>query len=304
MLPLRLCCKKNKFIFLKKIQHILCLITLTMLCASVAAQESNGLLTPNRKTEIGVTAGCSYYMGDFNESVVPYMVSPMFGVLFRYNFNKYVNVRAQISAGRVQGDSRDYEGGLPGFPRGVNLGFKRNFYAAEAYGEFNFFPFSSVDPRRKQIFTPVLIVGLGYVLYDKNKIDNDPYRANALATYPAMYDTMKYEHGIAIPMGFGFKYSPAKQWTVGVECIFKKTNTDHIDKFINRQDGDKFNIYNKDWVTTIALTVSYRFVNPKACATYATNKKKGFKEYNGLNTDLNKKKKKRVSKKKLNKLKQ
>jgi hypothetical protein len=257
-----------------------------MLCLPLLSQESNGLLTPIHKSEIGVAGGISYYIGDFNESVVPCMISPTGGLLYRYNFTKYINVRVQAAFGTVKGDSRKYDGGLQGFPEGVNLAFKRNFYNIDAFAEFNFFPFSSVDPKREQIFTPFLIFGAGYSYFDGNKINNDPYFRNASAAYPMLYDTAKTTSSIIVPMGFGFKYSPVNQWTIGIECVFHKTNTDKIDYYINRSSDNSFNIFNKDWVSTILFTVSYRFVDKAPCAAYKTNKSTKKRQYKGFNKGL------------------
>jgi hypothetical protein len=258
---------------------------LLIFCVPLFSQESNGLLTPVHKSEIGIAGGCSYYIGDFNESVVPYMISPMGGILFRYNFTKYVNVRMQISAGMLKGDSRNYEGGLQGFPQNINMAFKRMFYSAEAYGEFNFFPFSSVDPKRQQIFSPFLIVGAGYTHFAKNGKDNKPYITTAAAAYPMLYDMAKTAGSVTIPVGFGFKFSPAYKWTISAECVFHKTNTDKIDQYINRSSNESFNIFNKDWVSTISLTLSYRFVDQNPCAAYKTNKSTKHRQYKGINKD-------------------
>ncbi|MDR2126006.1 MAG: DUF6089 family protein [Prevotellaceae bacterium] len=249
---------------------------------STFSQESNGLLTPVHKGEIGAVAGISYYTGDFNESFVPYMVSPTGGLLYRHNFTKYINLRLQASLGMVKGDSRKYEGGLQGFPKGTNLSFNRNFYNINAFVEFNFFPFSSVDPKRKQIFTPFLLIGAGYTYFNKNKINNEPHMRNAAAIYPMLYDSAKTASSVTVPIGFGFKFSPESQWTAGIECVFHKTNTDKIDYYINRNTNKSFNIFNKDWVSTILLTVSYRFVDKMPCAAYKTNKSTKKRQYKGF----------------------
>lgn len=258
-------------------------IILLTLYTPLLSQESNGLLSPIHKGEVGAAIGCSYYIGDFNESVVPYMVSPTAGLLYRYNFTKYINVRVQISGGIVKGDSRKYEGGLQGFPQGVNLVFNRNFYTADAYAEFNFFPFSSIDPKRELIFTPFLMIGAGYMYITKNGKNNEPYMSAASVAYPMLYDSLKTTSSITLPMAFGFKYSPAKQWTVTAECVFHKTNTDKIDQYTNRsENSNSFNIFNKDWVSTLLLTVSYRFIDRAPCATYKTNKSTKKRDYKGF----------------------
>ncbi|MDR2293064.1 MAG: DUF6089 family protein [Prevotellaceae bacterium] len=261
-------------------------IILSTFCVSTFSQESNELLTPVHKSEIGIAGGISYYIGDFNESFVPYMISPTGGLFYRHNFTKYINIRIQASFGIVKGDSRKYDGGLQGFPQGVNLAFKRNFYNMDAFAEFNFFPYSSVDPKRKQIFTPFLMIGAGYTYFDKNKINNQPYLNNATAMYPMLYDSTKTASSVILPMGFGFKFSPAHQWTIGVECVFHKTNSDKIDYYINRNLNSSFNIFNKDWVSTILLTVSYRFVDKMPCAAYKTNKSTKKRQYKGFNKEL------------------
>jgi opacity protein-like surface antigen len=255
------------------------------MCTPVFSQESNGLLSPVHKGEAGLAGGIAYYTGDFNESFVPYMINPTAGVLFRYNFTKYINVRGQISGGIVKGDSRKYEGTLQGFPEGVNLAFKRNFYTINAFGEFNFFPFSSIDTKRQQVFTPFFIIGLGYTHFATNNIRNASLSA-AIKDYPKLYDSIKTASSVTLPMGFGFKISPARQWTITAECVFYKTNTDKIDHYTNRSSKDSFNIFNKDWVSTMLLTVSYRFIDRNPCSAYRTNKSEKKRQYQGFNSEL------------------
>jgi opacity protein-like surface antigen len=247
--------------------------------------ETNGLLTAVSKGEIGIAGGCSYYTGDFNESFIPYMVEPMAGLFYRHNFNKYINLRIQFSGGIIKGDSRNYEGGLQGFPPGTNLAFKRNFWAGKALAEFNFFPYSSVNTRREQIFTPFLLIGVGYAHVAKNSIQN-PSLPNAALIYPMLYDSLTTAGSIIIPVGFGFKFSPAKKWTIGAEYVFYKTSTDRIDHYINRSSKDSYNIFNKDWISTICLTLSYRFVDSSPCQAYKSNKSTKKRQYKGINKEL------------------
>ena len=261
-------------------------LTLWIICLPLFSQaETNGLLEPVSKGEIGIAGGASYYVGDFNESFIPYMVSPTAGLFYRHNYSKHFNLRIQLSAGTVKGDSRNYEGGLQGFPQGANHGFKRNFYSGNVFAEFNFFPYSSVNPRREQIFAPFLIVGVGCKYLTENSIDN-PNFGNAVALYPMLYDSLKTTTSVVIPVGFGFKLSPAKKWTIGAEWLFYKTNTDKIDQYMNRNSKDSFNIFNKDWVTTMCLTLSYRFIDSTPCKAYKTNKSTKKRQYKGINKEL------------------
>ena len=257
-------------------------VALLMFCLPLFSQETNGVLSPVSKGEIGIAGGTSYYTGDFNESFVPYMISPMGGLFYRYNFTKYINARVQVSGGIVKGDSRNYAGGLQGFPQGTNLAFQRNFLSADVFAEFNFFPYSSVDPRNRYSFAPFLILGAGYTYFTKNSVNN-PAFASASAAYPMLYDSLTTTSGVVIPMGFGFKLSPARQWTIGFECVVYKTNTDKIDHYTNRSSRDGgFNIFNKDWVSTICLTLSYRFIDSSPCSSYKTNKSAKKRNYKGI----------------------
>lgn len=273
---------------IKTIKIYVSLILLTFYAPLFSQHDTNGLFIVISKGEIGIAGGCSYYTGDFNESFMPYMVEPMAGLFYRYNFNKYIDLRFQFSGGIVKGDSRNYEGGLQGFPQGINLAFKRTFLAGKALVEFNFFPYSSVNHRREQLFTPFLLVGAGYAEVEKNSIKN-PYLNGATMMYPTLYDSLTTTGSLIIPMGFGFKFSPAKKWTISAECLFYKTDTDRIDHYTNRSSSDSYNIFNKDWISTIYFTLSYRFIDSSSCSAYKTNKSSKKREYKGINKDLEKK---------------
>ncbi len=242
-----------------------------------AQGETNEFLTRIERNDIGVFGGVAFYMGDFNENKLIYQPSPHAGLLYRYNFTRYIALRAQIDVGRIQGDSK-YYGDLPGFPSGYVMKFQRNIGMGDVLMEFNFLPFSPTDTRSREYFAPYLILGVGVNFIASNKLDNNPELENAAIVYPELYgvwdNPFPQKTVIHIPMGFGVKAVVAPRFTLSLEWLFKKSFYDGIDGFTNRGPGS-FNLFNDDWVSTISLGISYRIPIGTACQAYQAPVKAG-----------------------------
>ena len=69
---------------------------------------------PEYRMEIGVGAGLSGYLGDFNGNLTKNL-QPMATVLGRYVFNPYTAIRMNVSYGKMKGSSKGIQTYYPAF---------------------------------------------------------------------------------------------------------------------------------------------------------------------------------------------
>lgn len=269
----------------KQFVALLAIFILAFSTASFAQRRGSSLLNAIEKHDFGIFAGVSTYIGDFNNKNLLYKPNPLVGLMYRYNINPYFALRAQAGYSRIEGSSANYYGQLPGFPAGGAMVFDRSMVMLDGAVEINFLPFSPVDKKRKNIFSPYLALGAGINFLGNNSYNNNPDLDIAANIYPELYgkpgksfpQTTVFE----IPIGLGVKVSPAKRLTIAGEWTFKKMFYDDVDGFTNR-GGGSFSLINDDWVSTISISLTYRFASSWRCDAYskaATSiKMKGLKD--------------------------
>lgn len=261
----------------KRFFVVLAVSLLAFSTASFAQKQGGSVLNAIEKHDFGIFAGAATYMGDFNSKNLLYKPNPLVGLLYRYNINPYFALRAQAGYTRIMGSSADYYGSLPGFPAGGVIEFDRPMVMLDGVAELNFLPFSPVDKKRKNIFSPYLALGVGVNFIGSSSRNNNPSLDFAANIHPEIYgkpgtsfpQTAVFE----IPIGLGVKVSPAKRLTLTGEWAFKKMFFDDIDGFTNR-GGGSFSLINDDWVSTITASLTYRFASNWRCEAYAFSKKK------------------------------
>ena len=274
------CYAKNKYLKTRVLRRCnVCLLAIFLLAFqtnSFAQRQGSSLLNPIEKHDFGIFGGIAMYLGDFNEKNLLYNAKPLGGLIYRYNFNPYFAIRGQVGAARVEGSSSDYYGNLPGFPVGTSMAFDRPMVMMDGVFELNFLPFTPLDSKRKNIFTPYLALGVGANFIGSSSYDNNPQLDIAANTFPELYgkpgENFKQEVVLEIPIGLGFKVSPVKRLTLAGEWTFKKMFYDNLDGFTNK-GGGSFGLINDDWVHTITVSLTYRFATPWHCDAYAKNPK-------------------------------
>ena len=188
--------------------------------------------------DMGVSLGMSGYIGDANSSN-PFR-HPGFGadLSFRYIGNARWSVRTALSTSSMSGNTADMKDVLPGE---ATYSFKSQVYEFNCRGEFNFLPYG-IGETYKQLrrYTPYIAVGVGAAI-----------ASTGGSTYASP----------TVPMAFGFRYKPARQWNLSVEFSMTKTFGDHFDS----ADLADLNLIktafykNTDWFSRLAIGVSYEF---------------------------------------------
>ena len=246
---------------LKQIAIILCVVVIP---SGLHAQRSSDCYFRLYRHDIGITAGATYYMGDFNDQFIPLRQPSYFaGVMYRFHFDTQYSLRAQISYGRVLGDATRTSDAIID-PSGNNWAFNCPIIFADVMGEIGLAPLNVTDFRQKERFAPFLLVGVGAILRFKDNdyvspLQND--KSNVTRQY------------FSIPIGVGVKYAIAPRYTLGVEWIMRKTFVDDMDNY-NDPTPQGSALINNDWLSTVGLTLSYRIPERRTCAAYPVKKKR------------------------------
>jgi len=236
-------------------RKLIVVILLVMSFGGVMAQHT---------ADIGVQVAAATYWGDIEGVNYSKSVTPVVGVLGRWNFNKRLAIRGQLFTGnlKAEGTFGNTYIGQSGY-RSINYpidpdfiyNFNRSFQSVEGLFEFNFRNYK-LGNVKKEMFTPFVSVGLG-VFYSRSPrkgsfiLDPDPavlVPGNPLAL-PAIPDSTRayFEGGImtndhdvlvlTIPVGAGFKFNFSKRLGGMLELIVRKTFSDNID---NLDDPARF----------------------------------------------------------------
>ena len=198
--------------------------------------------TQAQKTlELGLFGGGSYYLGEMNPAIPFVNTQLAFGALARLNLNDRTSLKLSYSRGGIKGNDEQPLRLVP-----QDYSFSSVVNDISFVGEFNWWDYFTGS--KKSYFTPYLFAGLSYYFSD-------------LAS------------GMAIPFGFGFKYSISERFGLGFEWGMRKTFSDYVDgvnttEYQNGLDtGDSDKTSTWDWYNFTGLTLTYKFnlINKRKC---------------------------------------
>lgn len=181
--------------------------------------------------EIGFGLGAAHYFGDLNTRARlnrPKLASSLF---FRKNFNNYVAVRLGASFARL--GYSDVYNKYNEYMYRRNLSFNTNVWELALQGDFNFFRFMPGEPG--QNFTPYITFGAGLFNYDPYAyLNGKKYYLRPLGTEgqgSSLYPDRKIYSSTAVcfPLGAGLKYALNERTNIGLEVVYRFTNTDYLD---------------------------------------------------------------------------
>jgi opacity protein-like surface antigen len=189
-----------------------------------------------RKGDIGIFAGGSYYMGEVNPVRHFYRLSPDFGAIYRHNFNPRNSVRFHAIYGSLRGSDLDFTNN---FQQSRGYSFQTSFLEVAANTEFNFFPYQY--GKRKDRYTPYVTAGIGYdFVFDSEK---------------------KGTTDLVITYGAGFKFNVNRHISAGCEWSFRKTFNDHLDGINNPGTDNAVFYHNNDWYSIVGIFITYKFLS-------------------------------------------
>lgn len=186
-----------------------------------------------RKSDIGLSGGTGYYLGDLNFSRHFYMPSPAGGALIRYNMNPrnsfrfsgiYTSLRANDP---VPAD--DYHT--------VN-NFSTSILDLAFSTEFNFRTYKTTRIRKER-YTPYVTGGFTYTIVLGG-------------------DIPQAESTPGLSFGAGFKYNLTVRLGTGIEWGFRKTFSDNLDGVRNPGFENNVFFHNKDWYSIVGVFITYK----------------------------------------------
>ena len=248
-------------------------------------------LNAQKTMEVGVFGGGSYYIGDLNPGFHFHSTKPAFGIVSRINLDSRWTVRVTAYRGEIAGDDN-----VLGAVGNRELYFNSKITDISAVAELNFFNYITGSTRN--FLTPYIFGGIGLFML---KPEANGVSLKELGTEGqnvgfdgrSPYQTTQ----LAIPFGFGFKYSLSKKLGFAFEWGLRKTFTDYIDDVSTTYylDGESIdpanleqsmsdptgshepwqgrgNVSTNDWYAFFSITVTYKFRlgRVKRCSNFGT----------------------------------
>jgi len=218
---------------------------------------SGGCVFAQHTADLGVQLAAATYWGDIQKQNNAKSITPVVGILGRWNFNKRLAIRGQLLTGNLKAEGifnntliGQSGANNPTFPATADYGynFTRSFQTVETLFEFNFRNYR-FGKKNKEAFTPFVAVGLG-AFYSrgprKGSFILDPNEAtNPLTGFffnPSQYlpfvnpsaNPPKRTNSfdvltLTIPVSVGLKFNITKRLGGIVEATVRKTFSDNID---------------------------------------------------------------------------
>jgi len=192
-------------------------------------------LLPAQVSEVGITGGVTYYVGDLNPLAhFPKNTKPAIGALWRYNINSRYCFRLQALYSNLEAWDEDSDDPLQ---QVRNLHFRTRLFEAAGLFEINFFKYRGTDKDSKR-WTPFVFGGLAYfhtnpqARLDDTWYDLQPLGTEGQGTVKEGTDPYKLDQ-VAIPVGAGLKVN-AGRVDFQLEWGFRRTYTDYIDDVSGR----------------------------------------------------------------------
>ncbi len=266
-----------------------------------------------KSADLGIQLGAATYWGDIEEVDYSTAITPIVGVLGRWNFNNRLALRGQLVAGGLQAEglfpkstigqpsTKDATGTMYQRDTTNYFNFDRSIQTFEVLFEFNFRNYQ-MGNMKKERYTPFAFIGLGGFFSRsprRGTLILEPYESTPGSGYYLPYRDDEQNKSndrdavsLIIPVGFGIKYNISKSLGAVAELSVKKTFTDNIDNLDDPkrfQDFDLANsasgtypdsfaddpISNSDWYATLTLSLYYRLWTSKGnCRIYEKNLKR------------------------------
>lgn len=204
--------------------RILPLLLLLALCTKVVAQR--GI------SEIGITGGVTYYIGDLNPyKHYPARTKPGGGIMYRYNFNTRYAMRVQALYSVLESFDSDSPDTLQQLR---NLSFRTSLFELSTLFEINFFNYRGVG-KEGRTWTPYLFAGIAYFRTNpKATLNGTLFELQPLGTEGqgsvGRPGTEPYKlDQVCLPFGAGLKFNFGGKLDLQLEWGMRRTYTDHID---------------------------------------------------------------------------
>lgn len=234
---------------IEKLYIIILGILCTVLCIPGVQAQTNG---QPYLCEIGVQAGCGYYVGDAAEHI---FMNPReaYGIHFRYKFTKRWALQVKASGQRITGNEYEYKTGVGAVK--LDSKWQNLLVNVDVMAEFNFFRFGDANKFDKRIkpYTPYIFLGIGAGLYGAEGYTNGNFN-KAMAYFP---------------FGIGFKWRFHEFVGLNIAWqhnVYFADNLENRDNLADRHGLNGSNIMNCDLTGMLTAGLVFEFARAKkAC---------------------------------------
>jgi len=264
--------------------HRICLLLLFFIFLTIGAYAQ-------RSSELGVSGGLSYYVGELNPGRPFTLVQPAYGIFYRLNLNSRIAWQLHANRGKVKGDDA-----VTGFFPDRYLNFESPVTEIGVQFEVNFLDYFVGSVRHR--ITPYVFGGAGIFMFKPTGVINgEKYELRPLTTEGQGLAGRPKEYkltSVSFPMGLGAKFSLSQYVGIGFEWGVRKTTTDYLDDISttyyldqagktpgevstaglasdptlsHQADMQRGNSKNKDWYSfaLISISVKIRMLQKQHC---------------------------------------
>ena len=228
-----------------------------------------------KTADIGIWGGTSTYWGDIEKAFPLQTFNFNFGAFFRYNFNARVALRTQFLTGSFAAN---------GVVENGDWEFSKNAQDLSAMIEINYLKY--ILGEKKTPFTPYIMGGIGVMYFPYRFDTNDLTLLGTINPYhPLLLAGAAVEESVialAIPFGFGIKFSLGERLGIGAEYQIRKLFNDKLDNMDDPLSFSKANDegvietikytdfwHKNDWPGYLGVFITYKiFMETKACPAY------------------------------------
>jgi len=230
-------------------------------------------------SEVGLTAGQTYYLGDLNPYQQFKQANLAAGLIYRYNFNTRLNFRANYLYGKVA--AADSSSPYPLLVN-RNLSFESSLHEVAAGVELHFTPFKFGSSRYPATAYFIAQMGVFYMnpttMYNGEQIALQTMATEGQGT--SIGTRKPYSlYQVCIPLGMGLKCSLGKMATLNIDMAIRKTFTDYLDDV-----GSDFYVdpeVLEDEVSETAAALSNRSIDGNSYGKRGTSSTKDWYVYTG-----------------------
>ncbi len=201
--------------------------------------------------EIGITLGGSNYIGDIGQEYFIYPNSYAVGIIYKYNLNPRIALRATYTYSKITADDDDSDNSARKIR---DLNFTNTLNELALGVEFSYFEYDLSG--RDKTHTPYILFELAAVNYNVAKSETSPgnYEYESKTTF-------------SIPFGLGYKTKIWGNLAGAIEIGIRYTFEDDIDYNNPEIPSLTFgNPNNNDWYVFSGINLVYTFGRP-ACYT-------------------------------------
>ena len=180
------------------------------------------------RSEIGFTAGTTFYLGDLNQFKPFYQSNLAGGFMYRFNVHSRMTLRFTGIYGKVEAYDRDASQPLL---VNRNLSFESPITELAGGIEFHYFPFQFGNKRYKGTSYMITQIGIFQMNpqteYNGELVELQPIGTEGQNENTGNANYSKYQ--ICVPLGLGLKLSMGKYFSFNMEIAIRKTFTDYLD---------------------------------------------------------------------------